>query len=171
MTMMKSTVMHQLQLSKATLANMAKWRIISPRFISTKTFSSSFPSLQRTQCALSPVRPLRTVEYETEEWEQQQKKEDPSNYYNKQTASLHDSTLPSSLETTNTSRSQEAMLSYMKEASIPITSRLHIVRPDGEVPRGTWPAFRIMVRSWQDFGSAIQNKAEARADESIFFHS
>lgn len=28
---------------------------------------------------------------------------------------------------------------------IPITSTLHIVTPDEDTPRGTWPVFRLMV--------------------------
>lgn len=37
-------------------------------------------------------------------------------------------------------------LVYPGNATIPITSHLHIVKPGEDVPRGKWPIFRLMVR-------------------------
>jgi hypothetical protein len=38
-------------------------------------------------------------------------------------------------------------LTFAGDATIPITSRLHIVKPgEDDVPAGTWPLFRLMVR-------------------------
>lgn len=37
-------------------------------------------------------------------------------------------------------------LTYTGNQTIPVTSHLHIVTPDEDTPRGTWPIFRIMVR-------------------------
>jgi hypothetical protein len=37
-------------------------------------------------------------------------------------------------------------LAYPGGAPMPIVSRLHIVPPEEDVPRGIWPAFRLMVR-------------------------
>jgi hypothetical protein len=37
-------------------------------------------------------------------------------------------------------------LRYTGDAVIPITSILHIVKPQDDVPRGIWPVFRLMVR-------------------------
>lgn len=36
-------------------------------------------------------------------------------------------------------------LSYAGETEIPITSKLHIVKPNEDTPRGIWPVFRLMV--------------------------
>jgi hypothetical protein len=38
-------------------------------------------------------------------------------------------------------------LRYTGDAVIPITSVLHIVKPQEDVPRGIWPVFRLMVSS------------------------
>jgi hypothetical protein len=36
-------------------------------------------------------------------------------------------------------------LRYTGESIIPITSNLHIVKPQDDTPRGIWPVFRLMV--------------------------
>lgn len=36
-------------------------------------------------------------------------------------------------------------LVYTGNHKIPITSKLHIVTPEEDTPRGTWPVFRLMV--------------------------
>lgn len=36
-------------------------------------------------------------------------------------------------------------LCYFGKKSIPIDSKLHIISPDDDTPRGIWPAFRMMV--------------------------
>jgi hypothetical protein len=38
-------------------------------------------------------------------------------------------------------------LRYTGDAIIPITSVLHIVKPQEDVPRGVWPVFRLLVSS------------------------
>lgn len=38
-------------------------------------------------------------------------------------------------------------LVYTGNHRMPITSTLHIVTPEEDVPRGTWPVFRLMVRT------------------------
>ena len=38
-------------------------------------------------------------------------------------------------------------LSYISDFEMPITSMLHITTPTEDIPSGTWPVFRIMVRS------------------------
>ena len=37
-------------------------------------------------------------------------------------------------------------LRYTGDAVIPITSKLHIVKPQDDTPCGTWPVFRLLVR-------------------------
>lgn len=37
-------------------------------------------------------------------------------------------------------------LRYTGDAVIPITSNLHIVKPQDDTPRGIWPVFRLLVR-------------------------
>jgi hypothetical protein len=37
-------------------------------------------------------------------------------------------------------------LTFPGNATIPITSHLHIVKPGENIPRGIWPVFRLMVR-------------------------
>jgi hypothetical protein len=37
-------------------------------------------------------------------------------------------------------------LLYTGNHKVPITSKLHIVTPQQDTPRGIWPVFRIMVR-------------------------
>jgi hypothetical protein len=36
-------------------------------------------------------------------------------------------------------------LTYTGNATMPITSHLHIVTPEEDTPRGVWPVFRLMV--------------------------
>lgn len=52
-----------------------------------------------------------------------------------------------SQDTTTASKSfvSPSQLQYTGDATIPITSRLHIVKPGEDTPRGTWPVFRLMV--------------------------
>lgn len=42
-------------------------------------------------------------------------------------------------------------LTFAGDTSIPVTSRLHIVTPEEDAPRGIWPIFRIMVSQWIAF--------------------
>lgn len=44
-------------------------------------------------------------------------------------------------------QNQQHYFSYAGNANIPITSKLKIVLPGEDVPRGIWPAFRMMVRA------------------------
>ena len=37
------------------------------------------------------------------------------------------------------------MLSYAPDHEIPITRKLHLVRPHEDTPSGLWPAFRMLV--------------------------
>ena len=46
-----------------------------------------------------------------------------------------------------------ASLRYTGDAIVPITSVLHIVKPQEDVPRGIWPVFRLMVRSRESYCS------------------
>ena len=40
---------------------------------------------------------------------------------------------------------QQSHISYVGNDSMPITTELKIVLPEDDVPRGTWPVFRMMV--------------------------
>lgn len=48
-------------------------------------------------------------------------------------------------DTVQNSSSQQPHFSYAGNENIPITSKLKIVLPGDDVPRGIWPAFRMMV--------------------------
>jgi hypothetical protein len=50
--------------------------------------------------------------------------------------------LQSSLQQNTLSPSE---LTFTGDMSIPVTSKLHIVTPEEDTPRGVWPIFRIMV--------------------------
>jgi hypothetical protein len=64
---------------------------------------------------------------------------------------------PSTLEFNNPSNDAESLqlrtdagtspseLTYTGNTTMPITSRLHIVTPQEDTPRGVWPVFRLMV--------------------------
>jgi hypothetical protein len=64
---------------------------------------------------------------------------------------------PSTLELNNPSNDVESLqvrkdagtspseLTYTGNVTMPITSRLHIVTPQEDTPRGVWPVFRLMV--------------------------
>jgi len=43
------------------------------------------------------------------------------------------------------SASKPSFLTYTGGVMIPITTELHIVAPEEDTPRGTWPVYRIMV--------------------------
>jgi hypothetical protein len=49
------------------------------------------------------------------------------------------------LETSSDTSSSPSELTYTGNATMPITTRLHIVTPDEDTPRGVWPIFRLMV--------------------------
>lgn len=38
-----------------------------------------------------------------------------------------------------------ATMTYTGGHEMPVTSQLHIVTPEEDAPRGTWPVFRLMV--------------------------
>lgn len=40
-----------------------------------------------------------------------------------------------------------SVLAYGGDAEMPITSKLHIITPQEDTPRGIWPVFRLMVGS------------------------
>ena len=50
-----------------------------------------------------------------------------------------------SLKKKNDSRSSPAELTYTGNATMPITTKLHIVTPEEDTPSGVWPVFRLMV--------------------------
>lgn len=56
-----------------------------------------------------------------------------------------DRTLIDDDSTTTTLFVSPSELRYTGDAVIPITSHLHIVRPDEDTPRGIWPVFRLLV--------------------------
>jgi hypothetical protein len=41
-------------------------------------------------------------------------------------------------------------IQYTGDAVIPITSRLHMVKPGQDAPKGIWPVFRLMVSSLEE---------------------
>jgi len=43
------------------------------------------------------------------------------------------------------SKVSPSQLTYTGGVTIPVTSHMHIVTPDEDTPRGTWPIFRVMV--------------------------
>lgn len=59
---------------------------------------------------------------------------------------LHEEYEQSKSETSSSQHESPSFLSYVSGVEMPITSTLHITTPGEDVPSGTWPVFRIMVR-------------------------
>ena len=63
-----------------------------------------------------------------------------------QTTVDHEENVVANAKRENVSESESpTMLTYTGNTSMPITSRLRLVRPGEDPPRGTWPVFRMMV--------------------------
>jgi len=62
-------------------------------------------------------------------------------------SSNHDTTTPTQLQQQQDEPYvSPSELHYTGNATMPLTSVLHIVKPHEDVPRGIWPVFRLMVR-------------------------
>lgn len=60
---------------------------------------------------------------------------------------MMDDPVPSTPTTRWTKRVQPNTMEYTGGVQIPVTSTLHLVTPQEDVPRGgVWPVFRMMVR-------------------------
>jgi hypothetical protein len=66
-------------------------------------------------------------------------------------------------ETTSSAFVSPKQLTYTGNATIPITSHLHLVQPGEDTPHGIWPVFRIMV-SLVLYLCFIAHDASSRAD-------
>ena len=51
--------------------------------------------------------------------------------------------------------SSPANLTYTGNATMPITSHLHIFTPEEDAPRGIWPVFRMMVSTKTGFSKCL----------------
>ena len=117
---------------------------------SRRTFSSCRHVAGRTQRALCSARPLSTEEPD-QDWEQ------PSAHVaihnNHRNPVRRDGSAAGPMMSTSTSELTEtlsqtfspAALSYAGGTAIPITSTLHLVKPNEDAPHGIWPVFRLMV--------------------------
>jgi hypothetical protein len=65
--------------------------------------------------------------------------------------------------------SSPSELTYTGNATIPITTQLHIVTPDEDTPSGIWPIFRLMVsfRSFSENASWQYRSHESRQNSAV----
>jgi hypothetical protein len=117
----------------------------------------------RPQCRLfASAQPLVHEQDDKEEWKEKEKKNTlkrmvlPQSSSSVPTASTSTAVakknlvvppeIKNDLETSLDTSSSPSELTYTGNATMPITTRLHIVTPDEDTPRGRcWPVFRLMV--------------------------
>jgi hypothetical protein len=114
-------------------------------------------SSSRSRC-LSSARPLPTIDEITEsEWRKEAKALKKASSQSPSTPgspnAKFSSTSPAEVtDLTDSDNNDESSyvstntLTYTGGASMPVTSKLHIVTPQDDTPRGIWPVFRLMVR-------------------------
>jgi hypothetical protein len=146
---------------RSTTAALAFQRVrILARIAGTKKkrWNSSLAPKSSSRC-LSSARPLTLEEDITEsEWQEKAK------YLKKVSSQSPPPTAPTgppNAEFSTTSPAEVTdltdndsheyvstnTLTYTGGASMPVTSKLHIVTPQEDTPSGIWPVFRLMVRS------------------------
>lgn len=109
-------------------------------------------NLALRSCSARPL-PVEDDDLETE-WSQDSRKgmvrQRPSSLTKlaKQSTVRHQGAVSDTAEAEVTAAIQSpSSLTYTGGATIPITSKLHIVTPQEDTPRGIWPVYRLMVRS------------------------
>jgi hypothetical protein len=115
-------------------------------------------SSSRSRC-LSSARPLPTIDDITEsEWQKEVKALKKASSQSPPTPgspnAKFSSTSPAEVtDLTDSDNSDDESsyvstktLTYTGGASMPVTSKLHIVTPQEDTPQGIWPVFRLMVR-------------------------
>jgi hypothetical protein len=103
----------------------------------------------RPQCRLlSVAKPLLHEQDDQKDWKEKEQKKTLKRMLKKSSSAPAASTaaatniVPSEIQDNQNSPSE---LTYTGNATMPITTRLHIVTPDEDTPRGVWPVFRLMV--------------------------
>jgi hypothetical protein len=135
------------------------------------------------QCHLfSSARPLVHEQDGEEEWKQKEKKNALKQVPQKQQSSsvppastvVANNLVPATeihldkkndLKTSSDTSSSPSELTYTGNATMPITTRLHIVTPGEDTPRGVWPIFRLMVSLW----NAFSKKARICSSQEFVF--
>jgi hypothetical protein len=138
------------------------WTTTLPRIVA----SSSLVRPEQHRRLLSSARPLHEEQYEASSTNNQQteekrriipKKPSPvalfpvkNKEFGRTTTEIPPTPDDLSQEpmpaVTDERMSQPTMMTYTGQTSMPLTSRLHIVTPQEDTPRGIWPVFRLMVR-------------------------
>ena len=124
------------------------------------------------QCRLlSSARPLVHEQDDEEEWKEKEKKKTLQKRVLQKrslvppasTAVVANNLVPSAeiqedkkneLETSLDTSLSPSELTYTGNATMPVTTRLHIVTPEEDTPRGVWPIFRLMVSHGSVLGKA-----------------
>jgi hypothetical protein len=142
---------------RSTTAALACRRVrVLKKIAGTKKYlwNSSLAPKSSSRC-LSSARPLPTIDEITEsEWQKEvkalKKASSQSLPTPGSTNAKFSSTSPA--EVTDVTDNDEFSyvstntLTYTGGASMPVTSKLHIVTPQEDTPSGIWPVFRLMVR-------------------------
>jgi hypothetical protein len=145
---------------RSTTATLAFQRVrILARIAGTKkkSWNSSLAPQSSTRC-LSSARPLPLEEEITEsEWREKLKALKKASSQSPPTAPTgspnaeFSTTSPVEVTDLTDNDSHDYVstntLTYTGNASMPVTSKLHIVTPQEDTPPGIWPVFRLMVRS------------------------
>jgi hypothetical protein len=133
------------------------------RSVTTKVSKSA--RVSRNRRLLSLVLPDRYDEFDYSGWKPRKRNSKPqsdpvklpfvpsSSYYqpishrriDQQSILDDNNVLQDLVEIPSPATREPTTLSYDGLHVMPITSKLHIVKPDEDIPRGVWPVFRLMV--------------------------
>jgi hypothetical protein len=126
-------------------------------------WNSSLAPQSSARRYLSSTRPLPTIDEITEsEWRKEvqalkkassqsplpPKPGSPNSKFSSTSPAVEvtDNDTDNSDESSHSYYASTNTLTYTGGASMPVTSKLHIVTPQEDIPRGIWPVFRLMVR-------------------------
>jgi hypothetical protein len=119
-----------------------------------KRWNSSLVPQSSSRC-LSSARPLPKEEITESEWQEKVKSLKKASSQSPPTGGSPNkefsTTSPAEVTDLTDNESHDYVspntLTYTGDATMPVTSKLHIVTPQEDTPRGIWPVFRLMVRA------------------------
>lgn len=149
--MSTTLALHQLKSAQAVLRRSMLHRQLL--CCTVRALSTTVRRIPGTQRKLSSARPLSDDEFDAEEWMKESQLMQQNNRAGHHDVPSSTEPLVGALTSENSEESSPltfpsfspATLSYAPDSPIPITSVPHLVRPGEELPRGIWPAFRLMV--------------------------
>ena len=137
--------------------------------VKIRCFSSNAASSIHYDNTVSPTKPLNHGIHRNES---NPKRSIPSPKPNGE-ATLHALINNAAKEETNVNgtkaepaQTSPSELTFAGDTSIPVTSRLHIVTPEEDTPRGIWPVFRIMVSKSFAFRCNINSFLVTKSNET-----